>query len=974
MRGYIPESTISTERDKYIGYKATEQTLNIPQQVSYRGNTYTLNSIGSYTFTAEGTAAPTGVLTVNLPSTVTNLGPWSFYRSRVKKLSMPGVVLIGAQAFREGTLASVEFPHTLKTVDDGAFYDCSTLTGDAIFPYGFAQLGPNVFSGTQISKVVIPSSVTMLNSNALNGMSSQASAYINLPYSMVDNLPSTLAHVYVPYYEVLGYENKFDYTSIKFDIGGYDFAEKTRNGGYLHYSVTDNTAHTWNGTQFAGTAMIVHNPDDSAAPTTLSVTADAHDNALGGSNVYRVTRYDSHCLARCPSLQMNDQGAWESIEEIGGYAFANSQMAYHIDWADHRSDLFRVGPQVTMIGHMPFKECNMAGMFMEPASGQRSSGVFKEAGGDFVCYASYDDKYMNGIAPTNPDILSIYYQKDGVTSDAIYSPVPIDYAATAADYEGFNAFAVTGHNGDVAQAEQIDSAPAGTAVMIKKNADNKPIYFKRLAQDPDWTGQTNLLWGNLNYTALHSNDYAYNTADQQWVNANNTTTELGRGYLKRTDTETPATMTVNYIIYEPYDLNRDGKVDPDDVSYLQQYLNTDMASCDLTGDGEVSLADLNMLISYLVENNPMELDYTPYLKVCDVDEDGFITDDDSSVLSTFILSNDGESQNSSYDVNGDGLIDWWDYVIVRMAVNAGVEITSYGVQVFKTTVTTLNYDDVLRDGTVSYDPETHTLTLNNANIAPVGESNKGSIVDTDNYVTYANTAVIQVNDRAIFGNYQTLNVRLIGENNIAVRDWVANNSQRIVTAFHINHNDVNIMGDGSLDISTHYGAQLATGAELKICDGAKVNFASYTAGIGIIGPNNYQSWPSTTATLTVDNAWLKVVGGTATHPIQRIAKIELIDAEYITPANAYYFDYDGTILDGDTGEYATTVEIAPTSAGLLGDVNGDGLVNVMDVTAVINHILGMTPDNFNMQAADVNSDGNINVMDVTGIINKILGA
>ncbi len=847
VRGYIPASASTYDLSKYIGNMTTAATLNIPQQVSYRGNAYTLNSIGSYTFTAEGTAAPTGVLTVNLPSTVTNLGPWSFYRSRVKSLSMPGVILIGAQAFREGTLESVQFPHTLKTVDDGAFLDCSTLTGDAIFPYGFAQLGPNVFSGTQISKVVIPSSVTMLNNNALNGMSKWVTAYINLPANSVSSslsLPSsTLAHLYVPYNEELGYKDKFPDLSGKIYTGGYDFAEKTRNGGYLHYSVTDNTAHTWNGTQFTGKAMIVFNPDASAAPTTLSVTADAHDNALGGSNIYRVTRYDGYCLARCPSLQMNDQGAWESIEEIGAHAFDNSKFAYNIDWADHRSDLFRVGPQVTKIEFAPFKECNMAGMFLEPASGQRSfSGAFKEAGGNFVCYASYDDKYMNGIAPTNSAILSIYYQKDGVTSDAIYSPVPIDYAATAADYEGFNAFAVTGHNGDVAQAEQIESAPAGTAVMIKKNADNKPIYFKRLAQDPDWTNQTNLLWGNLNYTALHSNDYAYNTADQQWVNANNTTTELGRGYLRRTDSETPATMTVNYE-------------------------------------------------------------------------------------------------------------------------------TSYGVQVFNTTVTTLNYDDVLGDGTVSYASETHTLTLNNANIAPVGESNKGSIVDTDNYVTYANTAVIQVNDRAIFGNYQTLNVRLIGENNIAVRDWVANNSQRIVTAFHINHNDVNIMGDGSLDISTHYGAQLATGAELKICDGAKVNFASYTAGIGIIGPNNYQSWPSTTATLTVDNAWLKVVGGTATHPIQRIAKIELIDAEYITPANAYYFDYDGTILDGDTGEYATTVEIAPTSTGLVGDVNSDGEVDVRDITALIDVIMNSITDN---PRADVNEDGEIDVRDITALIDIIM--
>ena len=982
VRGYIPESTISTERDKYIGYKATEQTLNIPQQVSYRGNTYTLNRIGNSTFTAEGTAAPTGVLTVNLPGTVTILNAWSFYRSRVKKLSMPGVEIIDAEAFREGTLASVEFPHTLRKVYDGAFKDCSTLTGDAIFPYGFEQIGANVFSGTQISKVVIPSSVTMLNNNALNGMSKWVTAYINLPANSVSSslsLPSsTLAHLYVPYNEELGYKDKFPDLSGKIYTGGYDFAEKTRNGGYLHYSVTDNTAHTWNGTQFAGKAMIVFNPDASAAPTTLSVTADAHDNALGGSNIYRVTRYDGYCLARCPSLQMNDQGAWESIEEIGAHAFDNSKFAYNIDWADHRSDLFRVGPQVTKIEFAPFKECNMAGMFLEPASGQRSfSGAFKEAGGNFVCYASYDDKYMNGIAPTNPDILSIYYQKDGVTSDAIYSPVPIDYAATAADYEGFNAFAVTGHDGDVAQAVQIESAPAGTAVMIKKNADNKPIYFKRLAQDPDWTNQTNLLWGNLNYTALHSNDYYYNPSSGLWFNANNRTTELGRGYLRRTDSETPATMTVNYIIYEPYDLNRDGKVDPDDVSYLQQYLNTDMASCDLNGDGEVSLADMNMLISYLVENNPMQLDFAPYFKACDVNEDGFITEMDSYLLSNSILSNSDYSQ--PFDVNGDNLIDWWDYVIVRMAVNAGVEITSYGVQVFKTTVTTLNYDDVLRDGTVSYDPAAHTLTLNNANITPVGQDKDAYIVNTDEYLPYHNTAVIQVNDRAIFGEDQVLNVKLIGENHIAVKDWYywywENNDEKVelrdVVAFHVDRAGLNIMGNGSLDITESAGAQLANGTELKICDGAKVSIIS-SGNMGIIGPSNYNA-QATNVKVTVDKSWLKdSVSVPGFGPIWCVSEINLVDAEYVLPENPYFDVSQGALQDGVGGDFVRMFEIAPTSTGIVGDVDGNGTVDVTDVNILVNIILGKA-NAADYPNANINGEGGIDVSDVNAVVNIILG-
>ena len=57
--------------------------------------------------------------------------------------------------------------------------------------------------------------------------------------------------------------------------------------------------------------------------------------------------------------------------------------------------------------------------------------------------------------------------------------------------------------------------------------------------------------------------------------------------------------------------------------------------------------------------------------------------------------------------------------------------------------------------------------------------------------------------------------------------------------------------------------------------------------------------------------------------------------------------------------------------GMLGDVNGDGAVNVSDVTTLINMILGTIP--MNQSVADVNSDGAINVSDVTALINIILG-
>ncbi|MBQ5465903.1 MAG: dockerin type I repeat-containing protein [Muribaculaceae bacterium] len=58
------------------------------------------------------------------------------------------------------------------------------------------------------------------------------------------------------------------------------------------------------------------------------------------------------------------------------------------------------------------------------------------------------------------------------------------------------------------------------------------------------------------------------------------------------------------------------------------------------------------------------------------------------------------------------------------------------------------------------------------------------------------------------------------------------------------------------------------------------------------------------------------------------------------------------------------------AAGLTGDVNGDGRINVSDVAALINMILGL--EAMNQSSADVNGDGKVNVSDVSALINIIL--
>ena len=53
-----------------------------------------------------------------------------------------------------------------------------------------------------------------------------------------------------------------------------------------------------------------------------------------------------------------------------------------------------------------------------------------------------------------------------------------------------------------------------------------------------------------------------------------------------------------------------------------------------------------------------------------------------------------------------------------------------------------------------------------------------------------------------------------------------------------------------------------------------------------------------------------------------------------------------------------------------GDLNEDGIINILDIIITVNIILGTESENSN---ADVNSDGTINILDVINILNIILG-
>ena len=69
-----------------------------------------------------------------------------------------------------------------------------------------------------------------------------------------------------------------------------------------------------------------------------------------------------------------------------------------------------------------------------------------------------------------------------------------------------------------------------------------------------------------------------------------------------------------------------------------------------------------------------------------------------------------------------------------------------------------------------------------------------------------------------------------------------------------------------------------------------------------------------------------------------------------------------------SGNVSVRFELATTT--LKGDVNGDGSVNISDITAVIDYILGK--EGIDFDTADVDNDGSVNISDVSLIIDYII--
>lgn len=82
---------------------------------------------------------------------------------------------------------------------------------------------------------------------------------------------------------------------------------------------------------------------------------------------------------------------------------------------------------------------------------------------------------------------------------------------------------------------------------------------------------------------------------------------------------------------------------------------------------------------------------------------------------------------------------------------------------------------------------------------------------------------------------------------------------------------------------------------------------------------------------------------------------------------------------GDAGSGGSLVEAAiddflieyiTSGSGIVGDINNDEAVDVLDIVVLVNMVLGFESSNF--QVADINSDGSVNIQDIILVVNIIL--
>ena len=234
-------------------------------------------------------------------------------------------------------------------------------------------------------------------------------------------------------------------------------------------------------------------------------------------------------------------------------------------------------------------------------------------------------------------------------------------------------------------------------------------------------------------------------------------------------------------------------------------------------------------------------------------------------------------------------------------------------------------------GSVTYEPSTNTLTLNNATIDQRG------------------LAVVAIS--TAYGSPANFKIKLVGTNKILANSNSIAINVKESQGFTL-YGSGTLNSDGALYLDAHdHLTNHATVSYIKDC----------SVYINQILSEDYEEC------LTIDNADVTTEYLSVGSDHNGYKGLNLVNCYVASPANGVVSNYGYITVDGD--EWQGHIEIK--RSGIVGDVNGDGIVSSVDVTALYNYLLNN--DSSAIVNGDQDGDGNISSVDVTVVYNILLG-
>ena len=165
------------------------------------------------------------------------------------------------------------------------------------------------------------------------------------------------------------------------------------------------------------------------------------------------------------------------------------------------------------------------------------------------------------------------------------------------------------------------------------------------------------------------------------------------------------------------------------------------------------------------------------------------------------------------------------------------------------------------------------------------------------------------------------------------------------------------------DLELPEGITVATNSSGKYVDVQSNRHVNHSPKINYRGNNTYSL-----STLSLDSENLAGNDGTIRKLILDIADNMPEGTYAVRIKKASYAKLNGALVKLQNTTSSVSVEDY-----IMGDVNGNGHVDIGDAVSVVNYLVGKESQNFMKKAADTNKNGQVDIGDAVGIVNFLVG-